>query len=115
MLTISWWVASVIVIFIAPIFYVFGYRRCEKEQDVELTKKIIEEQKITCLMVTHNMQQALDLGNRLLMMDSGRIVFDVKDEEKKKMTTADLLEQFKIHAGKSLDNDRILLSGVSET
>ena len=78
-------------------------------------KKIIEEQKITCLMVTHNMQQALDLGNRLLMMDSGRIVFDVKDEEKKKMTTADLLEQFKIHAGKSLDNDRILLSGVSET
>ena len=43
MLTISWWVASVIVILIALIFYVFGYRRCEKEQDVELTKKIIEE------------------------------------------------------------------------
>ena len=43
MLAISWWVASVIVIFIATIFYVFGYRACEKEQDVELTKKIIEE------------------------------------------------------------------------
>lgn len=85
------------------------------EKVLALTKTIIEEQKITCLMVTHNMQQALDLGNRLLMMDSGRIVFDVKDEEKRKMTTADLLEQFKIHAGKTLDNDRILLSGVSET
>ena len=43
MLAISWWVASVIVIFIALIFYVLGYRRCEKEQDVEFTKKIIEE------------------------------------------------------------------------
>lgn len=43
MLTISWWVASVVVIYIALISYVFGYRTCEKEQDVELTKKIIEE------------------------------------------------------------------------
>ena len=60
------------------------------------------------------MQQALELGNRLLMMDSGRIVFDVKDEEKNRMTTADLLEQFKIQVGKNLDNDRILLSGVAD-
>ena len=61
-------------------------------------------------MVTHNMQQALELGNRILMMDEGRIVLDVKDEEKAGMTTDDLLDQFRIHAGKKLDNDRILLS-----
>ena len=81
---------------------------------MKLTKEIIAERRITCLMVTHNMQQALELGNRLLMMDSGRIVFDVKDEEKNRMTTADLLEQFKIQVGKNLDNDRILLSGVAD-
>ena len=84
------------------------------EKVLKLTKEIIAERKITCLMVTHNMQQALELGNRLLMMDSGRIVFDVKDEEKARMTTADLLEQFKIQVGKNLDNDRILLSGVAD-
>ena len=50
------------------------------------------EKKITCLMVTHNMHQALELGNRTLMMDSGRIVFDVKGEERSRMTVDDLLE-----------------------
>lgn len=82
------------------------------EKVLALTKQIVSERKITCLMVTHNMQQALDLGNRILMMDSGRIVLDVANEEKAGMTTEDLLEQFRIHAGKRLDNDRILLSGV---
>ena len=80
------------------------------EKVLKLTKDIIAERKITCLMVTHNMQQALELGNRILMMDEGRIVLDVKDEEKAGMTTDDLLDQFRIHAGKKLDNDRILLS-----
>lgn len=80
------------------------------EKVLKLTKEIVAERKITCLMVTHNMQQALELGNRILMMDSGTIVLDVKDEEKAGMTTDDLLEQFRIHAGKKLDNDRILLS-----
>lgn len=80
------------------------------EKVLKLTKDIVAERKITCLMVTHNMQQALELGNRILMMDSGSIVLDVKDEEKAGMTTDDLLEQFRIRAGKKLDNDRILLS-----
>ena len=80
------------------------------EKVLELTKKIIAEHHITCLMVTHNMHQALELGNRILMMDSGNIVLDLKDEEKKKMTVDSLLEQFRIQAGKRLDNDRLLMS-----
>ena len=77
---------------------------------LELTKKIVEENKITCLMITHNMQQALDLGNRTLMMADGNIVLDVKGEERAKMTVEDLLTQFRAGTGYALDNDRILLS-----
>jgi putative ABC transport system ATP-binding protein len=77
-----------------------------------LTKKVISERNISCLMVTHNMHQALDLGNRTLMMDSGRIVFDVSGEERSRMSVDDLLEKFSVGAGKEFDNDRILLSSV---
>lgn len=77
---------------------------------LELTKTIVAERKITCLMVTHNMHQALELGNRTLMMDGGSIVLDVKGREREKLTIDDLLKQFQICAGKQLDNDRILLS-----
>lgn len=80
------------------------------EKVLELTKSIIAERQITCLMVTHNMHQALELGNRTLMMDGGSIVFDVQGEERSKLTIDDLLKQFQICAGKQLDNDRILLS-----
>ena len=82
------------------------------EKVLDLTKSIVAEKKITCLMVTHNMHQALELGNRTLMMDAGRIVFDVKGEARSKMTVDDLLEKFRENAGKVLDNDRILLSKV---
>ena len=82
------------------------------EKVLKLTKDIIKERNITCLMVTHNMHQALELGNRTLMMDSGHIVFDVKGEERAKLTVDDLLRKFKDNAGKSLDNDRILLSSA---
>ena len=82
------------------------------EKVLDLTKSIVAEKKITCLMVTHNMHQALELGNRTLMMDSGRIVFDVKGEERSRMTVDGLLEKFRENAGKALDNDRILLSKV---
>ena len=77
---------------------------------LELTKKIIAKNHTTCLMVTHNMHQALELGNRTLMMDNGRIVLDVQGEERSKMTVSNLLSKFRIGAGKELDNDRILLS-----
>lgn len=80
------------------------------EKVLALTKKIIKENNITCLMVTHNMHQALELGNRTLMMENGKVVLDVEGEERSKMTVDDLLAKFKENTGKNLDNDRILLS-----
>jgi putative ABC transport system ATP-binding protein len=82
------------------------------EKVLLLTKQIVAQRNITCLMVTHNMHQALDLGNRTLMMDSGRIVLDVSGKEREHMTVDDLLNEFAIRAGKELDNDRILISKV---
>ena len=79
---------------------------------MELTKQIVKERKITCLMVTHNMHQALEAGNRTLMMADGRIVFDVQGDVRKDMTVEDLLERFAVKVGRALDNDRILLSGT---
>ena len=81
------------------------------EKVLNLTRRIVEEHNLTCLMITHNMQSALDLGNRILMMDSGNIVLNISGEEKKQLTVEGLLEKFRIGAGKALDNDRILLSG----
>ena len=80
------------------------------EKVLKLTREIVEGGSITCLMITHNMHQALELGNRTLMMDSGRIVLDVKGEERRHMTVDGLLTKFKENVGKGLDNDRILLS-----
>ncbi len=77
---------------------------------MDLTKTIIRERHISCLMVTHNMHQALDAGNRTLMMDAGKIVLDVKGRERDGMTVEDLLRLFAQNAGQELDNDRILLS-----
>ena len=75
-----------------------------------LTRSIVEENHITCLMITHNMQSALDLGNRTLMMDQGRIVFDTTGAERSQLTVEDLLEKFRQASGRKLDNDRMLLS-----
>lgn len=80
------------------------------EKVLELTRTIVAQEKITCMMVTHNMKQALDLGNRTLMMADGRIVLDIAGEERKGLTVDDLLVRFKAGAGQDLDNDRILLS-----
>ena len=84
------------------------------EKVLNLTKRIVEEHHLTCLMITHNMQSALELGNRILMMDSGDIVLDIKEEEKKGLTVEGLLDKFKVGAGKKLDNDRILLSNEKQ-
>ena len=80
------------------------------EKVLELTKSIVAEKKITCLMVTHNMHQALELGNRTLMMADGHIVLDVAGSERAGMGVDDLIARFKAGAGHELDNDRILLS-----
>lgn len=82
---------------------------------LELTKKIVAENHITCLMITHNMHAALELGNRTLMMDSGHIVLDISGEERASTTVDGLLDQFAKNVGRRLDNDRILLSRQEET
>lgn len=80
------------------------------EKVLDLTKSIVAERGITCLMVTHNMHQALEVGNRTLMMNAGRIVFDTKGEERAQLSVEDLLLKFKAGSGEELDNDRVLLS-----
>ena len=80
------------------------------EKVLELTKHIVEKDHITCMMITHNMHQALELGNRTFLMSDGNIVLDVKGEERKGLTVDDLLDKFRQGTGKDLDNDRILLS-----
>lgn len=80
------------------------------EKVLALTQDIVREGKLTCLMVTHNMQSALDLGNRTLMMDGGSVIYDVAGEEREKLQVPDLLVLFKEASGKALNNDRMLLS-----
>lgn len=80
------------------------------EKVLNLTTQIVNENKITCLMITHNMQSALELGNRTIMMDAGRVIYDVANDERKGLTVTDLLDKFKQSVGQSLDNDRMLLS-----
>ena len=77
------------------------------EKVLSITREVVEAHKITTMMVTHNMNQALELGSRTLMMDSGAVVLDIKGAERKGLTVNDLLEKFKAGAGKALDNDRI--------
>ena len=80
------------------------------EKVLKLTRDIVDEHHITTLMVTHNMHQALGMGNRTLMMNRGDVVLDVRGAERAGMTVDDLLTRFRAGAGKNLDNDRILLS-----
>ena len=80
------------------------------EKVLELTKNIVAENDITCLMVTHNIESALSLGNRTIMMSRGNIAFELSGAEREGMTMPKLLELFKEKAGQSLDNDRMLLS-----
>ena len=75
-----------------------------------LSDKFIEEEKLTALMVTHNMKDAIAHGNRLIMMNNGKIILDVSGEEKKKLTVEDLLSAFSKLSGTEFANDRALLS-----
>lgn len=76
---------------------------------LKLTCDIVSSQKLTAMMVTHNMQDAIDVGNRLIMMYDGRIIYDVKGEEKKNLKVADLLKKFEEASGSEFVNDRMLL------
>ena len=75
----------------------------------ELTRDIVSKDNLTCLMITHNMQSALTLGTRTVMMHKGSILMDISGEKRANMTVNDLLEDFKNLSGKALDNDRIML------
>jgi len=77
---------------------------------MKMTKKVVEENRITCLMIAHNMQSALDFGNRTLMMAAGNVILDVTGDERKNMRVQDLLEQFKKNAADNVLSDRVLLS-----
>ena len=73
-----------------------------------LTKKIVEEQQLTTLMVTHNMAQALEVGNRLIMMHEGQIILEVAEQEKARLTPADLLAEFGKIKGAVVDDKTML-------
>ncbi|WP_017185616.1 ABC transporter ATP-binding protein [Alkalibacillus haloalkaliphilus] len=75
----------------------------------EITADVVKKFELTTLMVTHNMQQALDLGDRLIMMDKGQIIFDVSGEEKQELTIKDLLDEFHRIRGKQIESDRAVL------
>ncbi|MFF2450128.1 ABC transporter ATP-binding protein [Neobacillus sp. NPDC058068] len=75
-----------------------------------LTKEIVEKYKLTTLMVTHNMQQAIDLGNRLIMMDKGQVILEVDEDNKRHLTIERLLAEFKRIRGVQMVSDRAILS-----
>lgn len=74
-----------------------------------LTDKIIEENHLTATMVTHNMRDAIAHGNRLIMMNNGRVILNISGEEKKRLTVEDLLVKFEEVSGEEFDSDKALL------
>lgn len=76
---------------------------------MKLTRQFAEEYNLTVMMVTHNMKHALEYGNRLLMMDGGEIILDVKGQEKSDLTMDDIVERFKQIKKKELSNDQMML------
>lgn len=80
------------------------------EKVLRLTEKVVRENKVTTLMITHNIQSALEYGDRTIMMRQGEILLDLQGEEREKMTVEALLERFREKSGETLANDRMLLN-----
>lgn len=80
------------------------------EKVMAITNDIVHERNLTTLMITHNMGQALTTGSRTIMLDSGAIIFDIKEEEREHMTVSDLLDMYSEKKKEEFDNDRILLN-----
>lgn len=80
------------------------------EKVLQLSEAIVRENKLMTLMVTHNMRDAIRFGNRLIMMNNGKIILDIADEDKKRLTVEDLMEAFTKASGEEFANDRALLS-----
>ncbi len=77
---------------------------------LDLTEHLVESQELTALMVTHNMKDAINIGNRLIMMHEGHIIYDVAGEEKKNLKVDDLLQKFVTASGEEFANDRMMLA-----
>jgi putative ABC transport system ATP-binding protein len=77
---------------------------------LELTKRFIEEYRLTAVMITHNMAHAIEYGNRLLMMDAGEIILDIEGGEKKELTVEKLVQRFHAIRRKEFGNDKALLA-----
>ena len=77
---------------------------------MDITDRLVRENRLTTLMITHNMRDAIHYGNRLLMLHNGRIVLDISGEEKARLTVPDLLALFSKVSGQEYDNDRALLA-----
>ena len=77
---------------------------------LDLTQEIVKENHLTTMMVTHNMRDAIHIGNRLIMMDEGKILLDVRGDEKKNLTVEDLMKKFEAASGEEFANDQALLS-----
>ncbi len=82
------------------------------EKITDLTSEIVKKDKLTCLMITHNMKSALEVGNRTVMMNDGRIIYDVAGSERDGLGVSDLIGKFKEAAGTELDSDRMLLQRI---
>lgn len=80
------------------------------EKVMEITNKIVKENGITTLMITHNMASALVTGNRTIMLNEGNIIFDIPQEKRKNMTVSDLVDMYSEKTKEVFDNDRLLLS-----
>ena len=80
------------------------------ERVLEITEKVISKDSLTTIMITHNMHHAISMGNRLIMMMDGEIIYDISGEEKRKLQVKDLLDRFESSSGKEFANDRVLLS-----
>ncbi len=76
---------------------------------LELTQQLVERDQLTTLMITHNMKDAIRIGNRLIMMHEGRVIFDVSGEAKAQLSTADLMKKFELASGGEFANDRMML------
>lgn len=77
---------------------------------LELTGEIVDSKKLTALMVTHNMKDAIKMGNRLIMMHEGKVIYDIAGEEKKNLQVKDLLQKFEDVSGGEFANDRMMLA-----
>lgn len=77
---------------------------------LELSDRIVRENELTAMMITHNMKDAIVHGNRLIMMNEGRIILDIEGEEKQHLTKRDLLDKFAEVAGMQVESDEVLLS-----